>query len=52
MVADPAHSLANLPYTGGVGILILLVLAVVFLVFAVRPYYLSHRAEDKANTFG
>ncbi|MFT9112353.1 MAG: isopeptide-forming domain-containing fimbrial protein [Bifidobacterium psychraerophilum] len=52
MVADPAHSLANLPYTGGVGILILLVLAILFLVFAVRPYYLSHRAEDKANTFG
>ncbi|MFT9397735.1 MAG: isopeptide-forming domain-containing fimbrial protein [Bifidobacterium psychraerophilum] len=52
MVADPAHSLANLPYTGGVGILILLVLAVVFLVFAVRPYYLSHRAEDKANILG
>ncbi|MFT8331549.1 hypothetical protein [Bifidobacterium psychraerophilum] len=52
MVADPAHSLANLPYTGGVGILILLVLAVLFLVFAVRPYYLSHRAEDKANILG
>ncbi|MFT8650699.1 MAG: hypothetical protein ABF792_09670, partial [Bifidobacterium psychraerophilum] len=52
MVADPAHSLANLPYTGGVGILILLVLAALFLVFAVRPYYLSHRAEDKANILG
>ncbi|WP_353336347.1 isopeptide-forming domain-containing fimbrial protein [Bifidobacterium psychraerophilum] len=52
MVADPAHSLANLPYTGGVGILILLVLAILFLVFAVRPYYLSHRAEDKANILG
>ncbi|MFT8788328.1 MAG: hypothetical protein ABF806_07225 [Bifidobacterium psychraerophilum] len=52
MVADPAHSLANLPYTGGVGILVLLVLAVLFLVFAVRPYYLSHRAEDKANILG
>jgi fimbrial isopeptide formation D2 family protein len=52
LVADPAHSLANLPYTGGVGILILLVLAVLFLVFAVRPYYLSHRAEDKANILG
>ncbi|MFT8788316.1 MAG: hypothetical protein ABF806_07160 [Bifidobacterium psychraerophilum] len=49
MVADPAHSLANLPYTGGVGILILLVLAILFLVFAVRPYYLSHRAETTAN---
>ncbi|MFT9174930.1 MAG: isopeptide-forming domain-containing fimbrial protein [Bifidobacterium psychraerophilum] len=49
MVADPAHSLANLPYTGGVGILILLVLATLFLVFAVRPYYLSHRAETTAN---
>ncbi|WP_034886700.1 isopeptide-forming domain-containing fimbrial protein [Bifidobacterium psychraerophilum] len=52
MVADPAHSLANLPYTGGVGILILLVLAILFLVFAVRPYYLSHRAEGKANILG
>ncbi|WP_353335680.1 isopeptide-forming domain-containing fimbrial protein [Bifidobacterium psychraerophilum] len=49
MVADPAHSLTNLPYTGGVGILILLVLAVVFLVFAVRPYYQAHRAETTAN---
>ncbi|MFT8331314.1 hypothetical protein, partial [Bifidobacterium psychraerophilum] len=49
MVADPAHSLANLPYTGGVGILVLLVLAILFLVFAVRPYYLSHRAETTAN---
>ncbi|MCI1660353.1 SpaA isopeptide-forming pilin-related protein [Bifidobacterium psychraerophilum] len=49
MVADPAHSLANLPYTGGVGILILQVLAILFLVFAVRPYYLSHRAETTAN---
>ncbi|MFT8988257.1 MAG: isopeptide-forming domain-containing fimbrial protein [Bifidobacterium psychraerophilum] len=52
MVADPAHSLANLPYTGGVGILILLVLAVLFLVFAVRPYYQARRAETTANTFG
>ncbi|MFT8988347.1 MAG: isopeptide-forming domain-containing fimbrial protein, partial [Bifidobacterium psychraerophilum] len=49
MVADPAHSLANLPYTGGVGILILLVLAILFLVFAVRPYYQAHRAETTAN---
>ncbi|KFI81283.1 hypothetical protein BPSY_1691 [Bifidobacterium psychraerophilum] len=49
MVADPAHSLANLPYTGGIGILVLLVLATLFLVFAVRPYYLSHRAETTAN---
>jgi fimbrial isopeptide formation D2 family protein len=49
MVADPAHSLANLPYTGGVGILVLLVLAILFLVFAVRPYYQAHRAEGKAN---
>ncbi|MFT9398161.1 MAG: isopeptide-forming domain-containing fimbrial protein, partial [Bifidobacterium psychraerophilum] len=49
MVADPARSLANLPYTGGVGILVLLVLATLFLVFAVRPYYLSHRAETTAN---
>jgi hypothetical protein len=32
-----------------VGILILLVLATLFLVFAVRPYYLSHRAETTAN---
>ncbi|PKA93841.1 fimbrial isopeptide formation D2 family protein [Bifidobacterium psychraerophilum DSM 22366] len=49
MVADPAHSLANLPYTGGVGILVLLVLATLFLVFAVRPYYQAHRAETTAN---
>ncbi|MFT9111933.1 isopeptide-forming domain-containing fimbrial protein, partial [Bifidobacterium psychraerophilum] len=49
MVADPAHSLANLPYTGGVGILVLLVLAILFLVFAVRPYYQAHRAETTAN---
>ncbi|MCI1889580.1 MAG: hypothetical protein LKI98_03980, partial [Bifidobacterium crudilactis] len=48
-VADPSKSLANLPYTGGVGILLLLVVGGVFLVFAVRPYYLSHRAEATAN---
>jgi fimbrial isopeptide formation D2 family protein len=49
VVADPAHSLANLPYTGGVGILLLLVIGGVFLMVAVRPYYLSHRAEATAN---
>jgi fimbrial isopeptide formation D2 family protein len=48
-VADPSKSLANLPYTGGVGILLLLFIGGVFLVFAVRPYYLSHRAEATAN---
>ncbi|MCI1643613.1 MAG: hypothetical protein LKI21_03555 [Bifidobacterium crudilactis] len=48
-VADPARSLANLPYTGGIGILLLLIVGGVFLVFAVRPYYLSHRAEATAN---
>jgi hypothetical protein len=49
VVADPSRSLANLPYTGGIGILILLIMGGVFLVFAVRPYYLSHRAEATAN---
>nr|WP_274964005.1 isopeptide-forming domain-containing fimbrial protein [Bifidobacterium crudilactis] len=49
VVADPAHSLANLPYTGGVGILLLLIIGGVFLMVAVRPYYLSHRAEATAN---
>ena len=48
-VADPSKSLANLPYTGGVGILLLLIIGGVFLMFAVRPYYLSHRAEATAN---
>ncbi|MCI1644318.1 MAG: hypothetical protein LKI21_07245 [Bifidobacterium crudilactis] len=48
-VADPSKSLANLPYTGGIGILLLLIVGGVFLVFAVRPYYLSHRAEATAN---
>ncbi|WP_162174607.1 isopeptide-forming domain-containing fimbrial protein [Bifidobacterium crudilactis] len=48
-VADPSKSLTNLPYTGGVGILLLLIIGGVFLVFAVRPYYLSHRAEATAN---
>jgi hypothetical protein len=43
-VADPSKSLANLPYTGGIGILLLVIIGGVFLVFAVRPYYLSHRA--------
>jgi hypothetical protein len=49
VVADPAHSLANLPYTGGVGILLLLVMGGLFFMVAVRPYYLSHRAEATAN---
>jgi hypothetical protein len=49
VVADPSKSLANLPYTGGVGILLLLIIGGVFLVVAVRPYYLSHRAEATAN---
>ncbi|MCI1664686.1 MAG: prealbumin-like fold domain-containing protein [Bifidobacterium crudilactis] len=48
-VADPSKSLANLPYTGGVGILLLLIIGGVFLMVAVRPYYLSHRAEATAN---
>ncbi|MDN6623142.1 MAG: hypothetical protein L0K70_05540, partial [Bifidobacterium crudilactis] len=48
-VAEPSKSLANLPYTGCVGILLLLIIGGVFLVFAVRPYYLSHRAEATAN---
>jgi fimbrial isopeptide formation D2 family protein len=48
-VADPSKSLANLPYTGGVGILLLLIIGGVFLVFAIRPFYLSHRAEATAN---
>ncbi len=48
-VLDPAWSLANLPYTGGIGILILLVVGALILVFAVRPYVLSKRAERDAN---
>jgi fimbrial isopeptide formation D2 family protein len=48
-VADPSKSLANLPYTGGVGILLLSIIGGVFLMVAVRPYYLSHRAEATAN---
>ncbi|MCI1643498.1 MAG: isopeptide-forming domain-containing fimbrial protein [Bifidobacterium crudilactis] len=49
MVLDPAWSLANLPYTGGVGILVLLVVGGLILVFGIRPYYLSKRAERDAN---
>ncbi|MCI1637671.1 MAG: isopeptide-forming domain-containing fimbrial protein [Bifidobacterium crudilactis] len=49
VVADPSKSLANLPYTGGIGILILLIVGGLFLMVAVRPYYLSHRAEATAN---
>jgi fimbrial isopeptide formation D2 family protein len=48
-VADPSKSLANLPYTGGIGILLLLIIGGLFLMVAVRPYYLSHRAEATAN---
>jgi fimbrial isopeptide formation D2 family protein len=48
-VLDPAWSLANLPYTGGIGILVLLVFGGLMLVFAVRPYVLSERAERDAN---
>ncbi|WP_280522383.1 hypothetical protein [Bifidobacterium psychraerophilum] len=32
------------------GILVLLVLATLFLVFAVRPYYQAHRAETTAKS--
>jgi fimbrial isopeptide formation D2 family protein len=49
VVLDPAWSLANLPYTGGIGILILLVVGALILVFAIRPYVLSKRAERDAN---
>ncbi|MCI2148187.1 isopeptide-forming domain-containing fimbrial protein [Bifidobacterium crudilactis] len=49
VVLDPAWSLANLPYTGGIGILILLIVGGLMLVFAVRPYVLSKRAERDAN---
>jgi hypothetical protein len=49
VVADPSYTLANLPYTGGVGILILLLAGGLFLAFAVRPYYLAHCAEATAN---
>jgi hypothetical protein len=49
MVLDPAWSLANLPYTGGVGILVLLIVGGLMLAFAVRPYILSKRAERDAN---
>jgi hypothetical protein len=49
IVLDPAWSLANLPYTGGIGILVLLVFGGLMLVFAVRPYVLSKRAERDAN---
>jgi fimbrial isopeptide formation D2 family protein len=48
-VADPSKSLANLPYTGGIGILLLVIIGGLFLMVAVRPYYLSHRAEATAN---
>ncbi|MFT8704590.1 SpaA isopeptide-forming pilin-related protein [Bifidobacterium aquikefiricola] len=49
VVADPAHSLASLPYTGSVGIAILLLLGTAVGILAIRPYYLSHRAEATAN---
>ncbi|MEE8725325.1 MAG: SpaA isopeptide-forming pilin-related protein [Bifidobacterium crudilactis] len=49
MVLDPAWSLANLPYTGGIGILVLLIVGGLMLAFAVRPYVLSKRAERDAN---
>ncbi|MEE8703278.1 SpaA isopeptide-forming pilin-related protein [Bifidobacterium crudilactis] len=49
VVLDPAWSLANLPYTGGVGILVLLIIGGLILAFAIRPYILSKRAERDAN---
>ena len=49
MVLDPAWSLANLPYTGGMGILVLLIVGGLILAFAIRPYILSKRAESDAN---
>jgi hypothetical protein len=49
VVLDPAWSLANLPYTGGIGILVLLIIGGLILAFAIRPYILSKRAERDAN---
>jgi fimbrial isopeptide formation D2 family protein len=49
IVLDPAWSLANLPYTGGIGILVLLIVGGLILAFAIRPYILSKRAERDAN---
>jgi fimbrial isopeptide formation D2 family protein len=49
VVADPSRSLLNLPFTGGRGVALLLLMASAFLLVAVRPYYLSHRAEATAN---
>ncbi|MCI1867751.1 isopeptide-forming domain-containing fimbrial protein [Bifidobacterium crudilactis] len=49
VVADPTMSLANLPYTGGVGILLMSIISGLFFMVAVRPYYLSHCAEATAN---
>jgi fimbrial isopeptide formation D2 family protein len=49
LVADPAYSLANLPNTGGIGLILLLVAVGLFAAFAVYPYYCAHRAEVTAN---
>lgn len=49
VVADPTMSLANLPYTGGVGILLMSIISGLFFMVAVRPYYLQHCAEATAN---
>ncbi|MFT8705175.1 MAG: SpaA isopeptide-forming pilin-related protein [Bifidobacterium sp.] len=49
VVGDPIWSLANLPYTGGIGILLLFVAGGTLFILAIRPYYLSHNAEATAN---
>ncbi|MFT8358142.1 isopeptide-forming domain-containing fimbrial protein [Bifidobacterium aquikefiri] len=49
VVADPSVSLMNLPYTGGVGILLLVVVGGAITMLGIRPYYLAHCAEATAN---
>ncbi|OZG67969.1 hypothetical protein BAQU_0614 [Bifidobacterium aquikefiri] len=49
VVADPPVGLASLPYTGGVGIALLLLFAGAVAMLAIRPYYLAHCAEATAN---
>lgn len=49
VMADPSKTLINLPYTGGTGVMLLLLIAISITVLGIRPYYVAHSAEATAN---
>ncbi len=49
LVADPAETLANLPYTGGIGIAIFLIVGATVTIIGVRAHRQSAKAETAAT---